>query len=87
MHNWYTVYNPTTKEAVNMYVVGSAVDGFLAKDRDLIRAFFVKNVGCDLIMNCTDEHLDRIFGEGGTIINSDTESAEFKAQYITQAYE
>ena len=86
MHNWFTIYNPITKEGCRFYVVGSAVDGFIEEDSDIIRTFFYKNAGYEMIVSDTDELIDRIYNEGGTIINSSNISKEAREIYIKASY-
>ena len=82
MHLWYTAYNPKTKEACNVFVVGSAIDGVY--EEDLLRAFLTKNVEQDLVLSNSDELLDRVYDEGGVHLNrlSITE----KEKYIKSVY-
>jgi hypothetical protein len=80
MHNWFTVWNPQTKEACDIFVVGSAIDGFLDKDVELIRAFFKKNCGYVMKISDTDDLIDEIYDSGGIILNKLSELA--KKQYI-----
>ena len=92
MHSWFTAYNPTTKEACRFYVVGSSVDGFLQEDAELIRAFFYKNSGYELIVSAQDELLDEIYDNNGIILNgfnsnmSTEELKEFQKTYIETVY-
>jgi hypothetical protein len=92
VHNWFTAYNPATKEACQFYVVGSSIDGFLQEDAELIRAFFYKNAGYELVVSAQDALLDRIYDEGGILLNganakmSTEETKEFRLNYIEKAY-
>jgi len=58
MHIWYTAYSPKTKEFCTIYVIGSAVNGLC--EEELLKAFLQKNSELDIIVNSSDEHLDRI---------------------------
>ena len=84
MHNWFTVWNPASKQACNIYVVGSAIDGFLEEDAELIRAFFVRNSYSNMKISDTDELLDEIYDSGGIVINR--QSKEYKESYIRETY-
>jgi len=78
MHIWYTAYSPKTKEFCTIYVIGSAVNGLY--EEELLKAFLQKNSELDIIVNSSDEHLDRIHSEGG--INLNNLSEEEKQKYI-----
>jgi len=67
MHIWYTAYNPKTKEACTVFVSGTSIDGLY--EEDLHRAFLIKNVEQDLVLSNKDELLDRVFEDGGILIN------------------
>jgi hypothetical protein len=82
MHIWYTAYSPKTKEFCTIYVIGSAVNGLY--EEELLRAFLQKNSELDIIVNSSDEHLDRIHSEGG--INLNNLSEEEKQKYINSVY-
>lgn len=82
MHLWYTAYSPKTKEACYLFVVGSAIDGMY--EEDLLRAFLTKNVEQDLMLSNSDELLDRVFEEGGILLNR--LSSIKKEEYIKSVY-
>jgi hypothetical protein len=82
MHIWYTAYNPKTKEACYVFVIGSATDEVF--EQDLLRAFLTKNVEQDLVFSSRDELSDRVYDEGGIHLNR-LSSAD-KEKYIKSVY-
>ena len=82
MHIWYTAYNPKTKEACYVFVIGSAKDGVF--EEDLLRAFLTKNVEQDLVLSSSDELSCRVYEDGGVHLNR-LSSAD-KEKYIKSVY-
>lgn len=80
MQDTFLVYNPLTKEGIEIYTRNNSSGWFNEKDKDLIEAFFLRNVWTIMKISDTDDLLDEMYESNG--INLSSLSKEEKEIYI-----